>query len=83
MNLGNLGNLQQIPQNYVGLMFKYIMHTSRSFAHIHENNMCHGNYNLSKVIAQRKSQGLEIEAINFHIINMEPWRVYQMLRKQL
>ena len=53
MQLGNLSSLKQIPEFYVNCVLKFIIHVTRAFAHAHENNIIHGNFNLSRVIAQK------------------------------
>jgi hypothetical protein len=52
MNLGNLSSLKFIPEFYVNCIMKYIIHVTRAFAHAHQNNVTHGKFNLSKVVAQ-------------------------------
>ena len=82
MNLGNLGNLPQIPKDYVIFIFKYLLQVSRSFAHIHEHNMVHGNFKLSKVIAQRQTNSTETSTIKFIIVNLEPWTIHKMHKEK-
>lgn len=56
MQLGNLSSLKQIPEYYVNCLLRFIIHVTRAFAHAHENNIVHGNFNLSRVIAQKLEQ---------------------------
>ena len=83
MNLGNLGNLATIPKDYVNFIFKYILQVSRSFAHIHEHDMVHGNFKLSKVIAQRQTNSTDIGTVRFIIVNLEPWVIQKMQKDKL
>ena len=50
--LGNLSALPMIPSDYIKMMLAYIIQISRAFSHTHFNGLIHGNFNLSKVIAQ-------------------------------
>lgn len=51
-NLGNLSALPMIPKEYIKMILAYIIQISRAFSHTHQNGLIHGNFNLSKVIAQ-------------------------------
>jgi hypothetical protein len=53
MNLGNLSSLKSIPEYFVNCLLKFIIHVTRAFAHAHENNIVHGNFNLARVVAQK------------------------------
>ena len=53
MNIGNLSTYTVIPPYYMGFMFEYIMQISLAFIHAHEQNLTHGSFNLSRVIAQK------------------------------
>lgn len=55
-NLGNLSGLPQIPRFYVALLLEYIIQVSRAMCYAHKHNCVHGNFNLSKVIAQKVVQ---------------------------
>ena len=55
-NLGNLSGLPQIPSFYAKLLLEYIIHVSRAMYYAHKHNCVHGNFNLSKVIAQKVVQ---------------------------
>ena len=55
-NLGNLSGLPQIPSFYAKLLLEYIIHVSRAMCYAHKHNCVHGNFNLSKVIAQKVVQ---------------------------
>lgn len=54
MNLGSLSGLPCIPDFYMRFLLGYIIQISRSMAHAHRSNLVHGNFNLSKVLVQRK-----------------------------
>ena len=64
------------------------MDVSKSFAYTHKHDLIHGNFNLSKVIAQKfknsknitnnkHSQNKIYEDINFIVSNYEPYIIYK------
>ena len=53
MNLGNLSAMKEIPKYYITMILQYIMQTSLGFIQAHSNDLIHGHFNLSKVIAQK------------------------------
>ena len=53
MNLGNLSAMKEIPRYYIGMILQYVMQVSLGFIHAHSNDLTHGHFNLSKVIAQK------------------------------
>ena len=53
MQLGNLSSLKMIPEYYVNCILRFIIHVTRALSHAHENNIVHGNFNLSRVVAQK------------------------------
>ena len=60
MDLGNLSALDKIPDYYVQMLLGYIIQISRAFAHTHSHGLVHGNFNLSKVIAQKFKTNSEL-----------------------
>ena len=53
MKLDNLSILKHIPDFYVSFIFRYIIQIARAFARCHKNNLVHGNFDFSKVLAQK------------------------------
>ena len=52
-NLGNLSALNRIPEFYIKHLIQYIVNISASLAQAHNHDLIHGDFNLSKVIAQK------------------------------
>ena len=50
MNLGNISNFPNIPIFYVKILLDYIIHLSRAFSFLHQYDVVHGAFNLSRVI---------------------------------
>ena len=59
MHLGNLSALKEVPHFYYGFLCRYMQKISLAFIHAHDQNLIHGNFNLSKVIAQRLAKNKE------------------------
>jgi hypothetical protein len=53
MNIANFQMLNIIPDFYIIFLTKYIMDISNAFSYAHKHHLVHGNFNLSKVIAQK------------------------------
>jgi hypothetical protein len=53
MKLGNLSALNRIPEFYSKHLIQFIIDISGSMAHAHQHNLIHGEFNLSKIIAQK------------------------------
>ena len=45
--------------------------------------MVHGNFKLSKVIAQRQTNSTDIGTVRFIIVNLEPWVIQKMQKDKL
>ena len=52
-NLGNLSALNRIPEFYIKHLIQYIVNISAGLAQAHKHDLIHGDFNLSKVIAQK------------------------------
>jgi len=51
LKLGNLSAMKDLPRSYILLILQYIMQVSLGFIHAHSQDLIHGNFNLSRVIA--------------------------------
>ena len=51
LKLGNLSAMKDLPRYYILMILQYIMQVSLGFIHAHSQDLSHGNFNLSKVIA--------------------------------
>ena len=50
MNLGSLAGLPAIPNFYMRFLLGYIIQISKSMAHAHRHGLCHGKFDLSKIM---------------------------------
>ena len=84
--LGNLSVVQVMPDFYCKMLLNFIIQISRALAFAHQHGVVHGNLDLSKVLVQRmrpRDGSGTMECSWFKLVNLEPFRVFSLMREHL